>query len=109
MFFSTTIAEELGSTKLMEGIHLLRWKREEKGDMGLRAGRLGSLLLFMVLIAWCLPVSGKHDEDMKMSIMLGKRSLIMNINDYDDPTANQRHSPFKSKPKMPQKGRKRKG
>lgn len=53
--------------------------------------------------------TGKHDEDMKMSIMLGKKSLIMNINDYDDPTANQRHSPFKSKPKMPQKGRKRKG
>ena len=26
--------------------------------MGLRAGRLCSLLLFMVLIVWCLPVSG---------------------------------------------------
>lgn len=41
--------------------------------------------------------------------MVEKRSLIVKINDYDDPTPNQGHNPFKSKPKKPHNDPTRKG
>ena len=36
--------------------------------------------------------------------MRGKRCLTVKINDYDDPSPNEGHNPFKSKPKKPLKG-----